>query len=218
MQSQFFIINLFLKGGVIMWPLLLTSTLALSVILERTLFWWRLKRQREPQRIERALDHLQKGRIQAASTELAGSEDFIARALHHGLTHHHGYLQGALQTAAGRELERMGRMLPALDTIITLAPLLGLLGTIIGIMHSFQMMGDVQLTEPMAVTGGIAESLIATGFGLSIAIFTLIPFNWFTSRLHSAQHLLETNATHVEVLYSMGDGAEVSHHTERREQ
>lgn len=206
MQSQFFIINLFLKGGVIMWPLLLTSTLSLAVVLERSLFWWRLKRQREPQRIERALEQLERGRIQAATGELQGSEDFIARALHHGLTHHRGSLQGALQTAAGQELERMGRLLPALDTIITVAPLLGLLGTIFGIMHSFQMMGDVQLTEPAAVTGGIAESLIATGFGLSIAIFTLIPFNWFTARLHRAQHLLETHATHVEVLYGMWHG------------
>lgn len=203
MQSEFFIVNLFLKGGVIMWPLLLTSTLALAVVLERGLFWWRLNRSREPQRIERALEHLETGEVRLATAELSGSRDFIARSLHHGLAHHRGSLQGALQTAAGQELERMGRLLPALDTIITVAPLLGLLGTIFGIMHSFQMMGDVQLTEPMAVTGGIAESLIATGFGLSIAIFALIPFNYFTARLHRAQHLLETHATHVEVLYGM---------------
>ena len=208
MQSQFFIVNLFLKGGVIMWPLLLTSTLALAVVLERSHFWWRLKRQMEPQRIERALEHLETGQVRAAASELEGSEDFIARSLHHGLTHHRGSLQGALQTAAGQELERMGRLLPALDTIITIAPLLGLLGTIFGIMHSFQMMGDVQLSEPAAVTGGIAESLIATGFGLSIAIFTLIPFNYFTARLHRGQHLLETHCTHVEVLYGMGNGSE----------
>lgn len=208
MQSQFFIVNLFLKGGGIMWPLLLTSTLALAVVLERGIFWWRLKRSREPQRIDRALEHLENGQVHAATVELAGSGDFIARALHHGLTHHRGSLQGALQTAAGQELERMGRLLPVLDTIITVAPLLGLLGTIFGIMHSFQMMGDVQLTEPAAVTGGIAESLIATGFGLSIAIFTLLPFNYFTSRLHRGQHLLETHATHLEVLYGMGRSAD----------
>jgi len=216
MHSQFFIVNLFLKGGVIMWPLLLTSTLALAVVLERSLFWWRLNREREPQRIERALEHLEKGEVRKAAAELEGSEDFIARSLHHGLTHHRGSLQGALQTAAGQELERMGRLLPALDTIITVAPLLGLLGTIFGIMHSFQMMGDVQLTEPMAVTGGIAESLIATGFGLSIAIFALIPFNYFTARLHRGQHLLETHATHVEVLYGMVQGSGQLAATERQ--
>lgn len=201
MESSYLFVNLFIKGGAIMWPLLLTSTLALMVILERGWFWWTTLRQREPQRVEEALALLENGQVQAAAKALEGSEDFIARALRHGLNHHHGSLQGALQTAAGAELARMGRFLPVLDTIVTLAPLLGLLGTIFGIMHSFQMMGDAQLAEPKAVTGGIAEALIATGFGLAIAIFSLIPLNFFTTRLHRAQHLLETYATHVEVLY-----------------
>lgn len=201
MESSYMLVNLFNKGGIIMWPLLLVSTLALAVIIERSWFWWKTLRAREPQRVEEALAQLEKGQVQAATQTLAGSDDFIARALHHGLNHHHGSLQGALQTSAGAELERMGRFLPVLDTIVTLAPLLGLLGTIFGIMHSFQMMGGKELVEPTAVTGGIAEALIATGFGLAIAIISLIPLNFFTSRLHRAQHLLETFATHVEVLY-----------------
>lgn len=201
MESNYLLVDLFIKGGLIMWPLLLTSTLALIVALERSWFWWMTLRRRQTARVEEALALLEDGHVQAAARALEGSPDFVARALRHGLNHHHGSLQAALQTAAGSELERMGRFLPVLDTIVTLAPLLGLLGTIFGIMHSFQMMGDVQLAEPQAVTGGIAEALIATGFGLAIAIFSLIPLNFFTTRLHRAQHQLETYATHVEVLY-----------------
>lgn len=201
MESSYVLVDFFNKGGAIMWPLLFVSTLTLAVIMERSWFWWKALRAREPRRVEQALIQLENGQIQAAIQTLAGSADFIARALHHGLSHHHGSLQGALQTSAGTELERMGRFLPVLDTIVTLAPLLGLLGTIFGIMHSFQMMGGKELVEPMAVTGGIAEALIATGFGLAIAILSLIPLNFFTTRLHRAQHLLETFATHVEVLY-----------------
>lgn len=210
MESRFLLVDLFIKGGVIMWPLLLVSTLALAVIIERSWFWWKTLRAREPQRVEEALAQLEKGQVQAATKALEGSDDFIARVLHHGLNHHHGSLQGALQTSAGKELERMGRFLPVLDTIVTLAPLLGLLGTIFGIMHSFQMMGGKELVEPTAVTGGIAEALIATGFGLAIAILSLIPLNFFTTRLHRAQHLLEIYATHVEVLYQ---GRQAQQHT-----
>jgi biopolymer transport protein ExbB len=99
---------------------------------------------------------LEHGQLQTAVQVLEETDDFVARTLRHGLDHHHGSLPSTLQVAAGRELERMGRGLPILDTIVTLVPLLGLLGTIFGIMHSFRMMGEVELTEPKAVTGGIA--------------------------------------------------------------
>ena len=74
------------------------------------------------------------------------------------------------------------RRLVILDTIITLAPLLGLLGTITGMISSFGIMSDAGLGQPHAVTGGVAEALIATATGLLIAILTLIPYNYFTSR------------------------------------
>ncbi len=72
--------------------------------------------------------------------------------------------------------------LGVLDTIITLAPLLGLLGTVIGMISSFGIMSEAGLGQPHAVTGGVAEALIATATGLLIAILTLIPYNYFTSR------------------------------------
>jgi biopolymer transport protein ExbB len=86
---------------------------------------------------------------------------------------------------------------------VTLAPLLGLLGTVTGLMRAFLNVGSAELSV-MAVTGGIGEALIATACGLGIAIFTLIPFNFFTGKVVRLQFELETAATNVEVMVSTG--------------
>jgi biopolymer transport protein ExbB len=116
-----------------------------------------------------------------------------------GLNHQHASLQGALQVAAGIEIKRAGRFLVVMDTLVTLAPLLGLLGTIVGLMKSFAELGNDELAV-QAVTGGIAEALIATACGLGIAIFALIPFNFFTSRVSNLEFELQTAATNLEVM------------------
>jgi biopolymer transport protein ExbB len=86
-----------------------------------------------------------------------------------------------------------------LDTGITIAPLLGLLGTVTGMMHTFSMVtGD--LSAGGAITGGIAEALIATAFGLLIAMAGLIPFNYLNKMVEDAEHELETAATRLELI------------------
>ena len=116
-----------------------------------------------------------------------------------GLNHQHASLQGALQVAAGIEIKRAGRFLVVMDTLVTLAPLLGLLGTVTGLMRSFSFLGNEELAV-QAVTGGIAEALIATACGLGIAIFALVPFNFFTSRVSNLEFELQTAATNLEVM------------------
>ena len=107
--------------------------------------------------------------------------------------------EAALQVAAGIEIKRAGRFLVVMDTLVTLAPLLGLLGTITGLIRSFSFLGNEELAV-QAVTGGIAEALIATACGLGIAIFALIPFNFFTSRVSNLEFELQTAATNLEVM------------------
>jgi biopolymer transport protein ExbB len=123
----------------------------------------------------------------------------VLRMMWNGLNHQHASLQGALQVAAGIEIKRAGRFLVVMDTLVTLAPLLGLLGTITGLMKSFSFLGNEELAV-QAVTGGIAEALIATACGLGIAIFALVPFNFFTSRVSNLEFELQTAATNLEVM------------------
>ena len=193
------LVDNFIKGGWIMWPILAVSITAIAVVLER-IFWWLFRwMRRDPKRIEKVFTAIETGDIAEASRLSRGSRDPVLRMIWNGLNHQHASLQGALQVAAGIEIKRAGRFLVVMDTLVTLAPLLGLLGTITGLMRSFSFLGNEELAV-QAVTGGIAEALIATAAGLGIAIFALIPFNFFTSRVSNLEFELQTAATNLEVM------------------
>jgi len=193
------LIDKFHKGGPIMWPILIVSIIGLTVVIER-IFWWGGRWfRRDPKRIEKVFTAIENGDTAEASRLSRGSRDPVLRMMWNGLNHQHASLQGALQVAAGIEIKRAGRFLVVMDTLVTLAPLLGLLGTITGLIRSFSFLGNEELAV-QAVTGGIAEALIATACGLGIAIFALIPFNFFTSRVSNLEFELQTAATNLEVM------------------
>ena len=193
------VFQFFIKGGPIMWPILISAIVAVAVVGERAFWWWRESQKRDPQKMEQLLAALENSDVAAATKIAGGSEDPVIRMVYRGLNHVHTSLQGALQLAAGIELKRAGRFLVVMDTLVTLAPLLGLLGTVTGLMRAFLNIGSAELSVS-AVTGGIGEALIATACGLGIAIFALIPFNFFSARLTQLQFDLETAATNVEVM------------------
>ena len=195
------LVDLFHDGGPIMWPIAIVTLFAIAIIAERSWWWLQLSLKRKPQSLEQVLTALDSGDMAQAQQLCASSSDPVLRVIHAGLTHRHASLQGALQAAAGIEIKQAGRYLTAMDTIITLAPLLGLLGTVTGIMGSFQSIGGSELAVEK-VTGGIGEALIATAFGLGIAIVTLIPYNWFHAKVATLQHDIETAANNVEVYTS----------------
>jgi len=193
------LIDKFHRGGPVMWPILLVSIVGLTVVIER-IFWWTGRWfRRDPKRIEKVFTAIENGDTAEASRLSRGSRDPVLRMMWNGLNHQHASLQGALQVAAGIEIKRAGRFLVVMDTLVTLAPLLGLLGTITGLIKSFSFLGNEELAV-QAVTGGIAEALIATACGLGIAIFALIPFNFFTSRVSNLEFELQTAATNLEVM------------------
>ena len=204
-----FLIDNFRKGGPIMWPILIVSIVGLTVVIER-IFWWSGRWfRRDPKRIEKVFTAIEVGDVAEASRLSRDSRDPVLRMMWNGLNHQHTSLQGALQVAAGIEIKRAGRFLVVMDTLVTLAPLLGLLGTITGLIRSFSFLGNEELAV-QAVTGGIAEALIATACGLGIAIFALIPFNFFTSRVSNLEFELQTAATNLEVmLQAQSKGGEV---------
>jgi biopolymer transport protein ExbB len=194
-----FLLENFHKGGPIMWPILIVSIIAITVVLER-LFWWIFRwMRRDPKRIEKVFTAIENDDVAEASKLSRGTRDPVLRMMWNGLNHQHASLQGALQVAAGIEIKRAARFLVVMDTLVTLAPLLGLLGTITGLMRSFASLGNEELAV-QAVTGGISEALIATACGLGIAIFSLIPFNFFTSRVSNLEFELQTAATNLEVM------------------
>ena len=193
------LIDQFRKGGPIMWPILIVSIIGLTVVIERILWWTGRWFRRDPKRIEKVFTAIENHDVTEASRLSRGSRDPVLRMMWNGLNHQHASLQGALQVAAGIEIKRAGRFLVVMDTLVTLAPLLGLLGTITGLIRSFSFLGNEELAV-QAVTGGIAEALIATACGLGIAIFALIPFNFFTSRVSNLEFELQTAATNLEVM------------------
>jgi biopolymer transport protein ExbB len=98
-----------------------------------------------------------------------------------------------------------------LDTMVTVTPLLGILGTVTGIIRSFEAMGVSGEQNPIAVSGGIAEALITTATGLLIAIPSVAFFNYFNSRIEDAVHDLETYSTSLEIVHEKnkaGNGSE----------
>lgn len=192
-------LELFHKGGPIMWPLLVLSIVALTVVLERLIFIAREKARRSAADVDEMLTQVERRDLDTAANMGISSRDFVARALAYALTHRTRSFSEAMLRAANWELKRFNRGLTILDTTITLAPLLGLLGTVTGMIRSFGMLGGVELGAPSAITGGIAEALIATAFGIGIAITALLPFNYLNARLEEARLEMQDAASHVEI-------------------
>lgn len=195
-----------------MWPILICGFVTVAVVGERVFWWLRERSKREPQKLEQILAALENGDVATAKKLAEGSEDPVIRMIARGLAHvgHvHSSLLGALQLAAGIELKRAGRFLTVMDTMVTLAPLLGLLGTVTGLMRAFLSVGSAELSVT-AVTGGIGEALIATACGLGIAIFSLVPYNFFSAKVTQLQFELETAATNVEVMVGSGKAGDAA--------
>ena len=194
------ITDFFLRGGPVMWPLLLCSLTSLTVTLERFIFWQRQRSRRSPVLIDRIIKLAAAGHIQEALSLKAENNDGAARLLLGALENHDQDLTTSLELAAGREIEKAKRGLGILDTIITMSPLLGILGTVTGIIGSFDLLGAQGIADPRAVTGGIAQALITTASGLTVALFTLLPYNYLRHRVQKGAGYLSQAATRLEAV------------------
>jgi biopolymer transport protein ExbB len=188
------------QGGVIMYPLVACSIISLAVILERTYFWIREDRRRDSALVDQVLELARLGKHEEIRTKTQGALDYVVKILVCGLVHREFSLSKAMEMAALEEIKRMKKHLSILDTMITAAPLLGILGTVLGIIHSFDMLGSAGIQDPQAVTSGIAQALLTTAAGLFIAIFTLFPFNYFNSKVEKARIRIEKYATSLEIV------------------
>ena len=184
-----------------MYPLLACSLIALTVIIERAMFWIREGVRGNQTLIDRVLELCQKGNWAAVKGEVEGSNDFVIRILISGILHREFSMIKAMESAAAEEIKRMRRYMNILDTMITVAPLLGIFGTVLGIISSFELLGSSGIAHPQAVTAGIAQALITTATGLGIAILSVFPYNYFNSRVENATLTIEKYATSLEIVY-----------------
>jgi biopolymer transport protein ExbB len=184
------------KGGPVMIPLLACSIVALAVVVERLAFWWR---QGDQGPALRALELAERGKLDEALEVARRAQGPTARMVAAGLAERPGTATAAMEAAAQAEIGPLRSYLPVLDTIITLSPLLGLLGTVTGMIAAFGILSTTGMNQPTAITGGVAEALIATAAGLAIAIATLVPYNYFTARAEQAMDAMERLVTRLDV-------------------
>jgi len=166
------------RGGIVMVPLIMLSVISLALIMERIWFWLLMGGRGNLNRLEKintALRKNNKEEVRALTRGDGSPYGEVANAL---------ISQGATDAVAleavERQRPRLDRFMVALSTIITAAPLLGILGTVMGIIQSFQLLGDqATLTDPSDVAGGIAAALLTTALGLIVALVTLFPYMLF---------------------------------------
>lgn len=194
-------IEIFHNGGPIMYPLLLCSIITLTIIIERSFFWIGIGMERNQKLVDEVLTLTRKGDWDIVRQKASGSQNYVIRMMISGILHREYSLIKAMESSAADEISRMQRFMGALDTMITVAPLMGILGTVLGIIDSFDMLGTLGVANPQAVTGGISQALITTATGLSIAIITVFPYNYFNSRIKRAAGIMEKYATSFEIVY-----------------
>ena len=189
--------NLFVmleRGGIVMWPLLAVSMVALAVSIERTWFWIHLHSARQTVRYRKLLKALRNGdrtRVEESIEDPGGVYDILVRRL---------LADGPDDAVAVEEIETLRaeteRFSGILSTVITASPMLGILCTVTGIIQSFELLGGTRtLVDPRDVSAGIAEALITTAAGLVIALAALFPYMAFRAQSERALGRLEAIVT-----------------------
>ncbi|HBR00588.1 MULTISPECIES: MotA/TolQ/ExbB proton channel family protein [unclassified Roseofilum] len=197
--------NFFLAGGIVAWPLLGFSIISVALIVERLYFW--LKINRRQRRVIRDILRTYQSEPQTAIARLRQNSELpLCRIFLEALELDRptpDEFRLALESASQAELPNLKRFNTVFETIISVSPLLGLLGTILGLITAFSSLqiGDVGGSRTSAVTGGISEALISTVMGLVVAIFTLLFANTFRGLYLRQLALIQEYGGQLELLY-----------------
>ena len=189
------ILHLFAAGGLIMYPILLASVAAIAIAIERHRYYKQSKT--DLALIERELPALLTSADYAAAEALCvKAKGLASEVLREGIgkirlgLDQRELLEGQASRAAASVRENLNFV----SAIVTLSPLLGLLGTVTGMIRSFDVL-SVAEGEPFAITGGVAEALIATAFGLFVAILALVIHVWLSQRANRLIAEIESACT-----------------------
>lgn len=189
----------FEKGGPVMWPLLVCSILGVTVAIWR---WWTLRQvtRNVPGFMKELKARLVEGDVAGAIAVCERFPSPVSSIVKAGLLRYgrpKDEIERALEDASAHELAVLERGLPILATIAMIAPLLGFLGTVTGMINSFEALASVGLNNPAAVAKGISEALITTAAGLIIAIPIQMVYNYFVTRVNVLVRTMESAATVV---------------------
>jgi len=202
-------IELFDAGGWVMWPLLAISVLSLAITAERTIFWAFTHSPRRERRLRSIAALIRAGELAKASGRASADRSVYGRFLE-GLLNRAARGETMRESQARERAETLRSSIERFDathaTIVTAAPMLGILGTVTGIIESFRLIGGQQtISDPAQVAGGIAEALFTTAFGLTIALVTLFPHALFRAQADRCLARIETLA--ASLLESVGPAA-----------
>lgn len=182
------IIDIIRQGGILMWPIMFTSVVALAIVIER---WLSLRRADIDTRefMDAMRQVIRQNRIQEAINICEETDVPVARIIKAGLLKHRQpreIIREAIEDAGRFEIPRLERYLTGLATCATVAPMLGLLGTVQGMILAFaQIQNKRGQVNPSDLAEGIGNALVTTAAGLAVAIPVLILYNYFTSRVES---------------------------------
>jgi biopolymer transport protein ExbB len=179
------------RGGLVMWPLALLSVVGLTLIFERCWFWIVTNNPGRKGRYRRVAAYLRQGKTQEASALIEDDRSVYARLVRQLLAE--GLSDAAATEAIEAQRHRMDRYMTTLSTIITAAPMFGILGTVTGIISAFNILAETQTaTDPSKISAGIAEALLTTVAGLVIALTVLFPYNAFRAQIDRTLSLMDS--------------------------
>lgn len=194
------------KGGLLMWPILICSIISIAVFAER-LFYLHRATIHIGEFLQGLANLIQRRNFAEALHECAGTPGPVARVIHAAIIRHdapRAELREIVQEAGQLEVPKLERFLGVLATLAYLTPLLGLLGTVTGMIDAFGTLnangGYATVTE---LSGGIYKSLLTTAAGLVVATPTFVAYSYLSSRVNAMMHEMERAG--IEVVHMLSD-------------
>ncbi len=193
------------QGGIIMVLILLLSLVATVIIIERLIFLRKIQVD-ENKLISRLKMTLEKGHFDEAMSICESNPSPITNLMRVGIEHRHysqSTIKDAIVDAAAMEVPRLERFLSALGSIASIAPLLGLLGTVTGNIRLFGVLGDYgSIGDPALLAGGISEALLTTAAGIVVSIPAIIFYNYLVSKVNHIIIRLENRVNDMVLLFA----------------
>jgi biopolymer transport protein ExbB len=201
-------LDLFRIGGPIMWPLLALSLLSVALSVERAVFWVRQHGGNRRAWLAKAADYARRGDVPSIRAMCAKDRSVYASVIERlvGDRASRALSRAGVYEFARHQVERFGA---TQASIITASPLLGILGTVLGIIESFDLLGSSDaIADLSAVAGGIAEALVTTAFGLIVALVTLFPYMAFRAQANAFLSVVEALTEAVILEWGMSGPAD----------